>query len=712
MATLEKIRSKSVLLIIVIGVALLAFIIGDALTNSRNLFGDQTTVAKIGSEKIDYTEYQRKREELNNQLEQARKQNPQQYANFDTQLLAQMAIDQLITEHLLDNAAKEAGISVGAEQLRFYVLDNPINTPRLSEIIQQLNSNDLNVSTPQQAYEVIFNPKANGLTDAQMAPFQKAWIAMEEETRTMVRRQTYQRLLAGTVKANELDKKALYNDFVGTAQVSLAYLPYGQLDEKKYPVSDAEISAQYEKEKNRFKVEETTKDVSFIAVSVSPSDADRANAKKLAAATVAALRDSLGQVSKEAKKEGVVSEHKMLRAADLPAGAVKDYVMRAPKDSVSLVSDNFRGFTIIRMGRRSTELDSIQVNLVQVAGSTLPSRVLARLNGGFPVDSISKAFSPDSVAAQPAQWLPLFTADGRTNVLQQSQIDSLVNANGRYITLMSSADGAVLANVAKKNAPVEIYEFDEITYELKPSVKTVADARQKLEKFLASNTTAAAFNKAAEKAGYSIQKLSLTQSTPAVPRMAGMQSYFPDSRQVVRWVMIDGQPGEVSHIYESKDARRPMLYAVAVDSEYEEFIPVTNADVKQYLTDRVRRSKAGDALVKKYTPNAKSVAGAAQAMGVQPQNLPGVRLSRGGMIRDPKVLGAILGSKPGQKVTIVKGDDGVYVYQITGNKTETFPYNDQQYEQQYFQFINPQLDLMLKGSQKVKNNAYKFEAGD
>ena len=52
MATLEKIRSKSVFLIVVIGVALLAFIIGDAITNSQNLLGDHTTVAKIGKEKI------------------------------------------------------------------------------------------------------------------------------------------------------------------------------------------------------------------------------------------------------------------------------------------------------------------------------------------------------------------------------------------------------------------------------------------------------------------------------------------------------------------------------------------------------------------------------------------------------------------------------------------------------------------------------------
>ncbi len=110
MATLEKIRSKGALLVIIIGVALLAFIVGDALTNSRNLFGDHTTVAKVGKEKIDYHEYQRKREELNHRLETARAQNPAQYANFDTQLLGQMAIDELIGTALLDRAVKRTGI--------------------------------------------------------------------------------------------------------------------------------------------------------------------------------------------------------------------------------------------------------------------------------------------------------------------------------------------------------------------------------------------------------------------------------------------------------------------------------------------------------------------------------------------------------------------------------------------------------------------------
>ena len=68
--------------------------------------------------------------------------------------------------------------------------------------------------------------------------------------------------------------------------------------------------------------------------------------------------------------------------------------------------------------------------------------------------------------------------------------------------------------------------------------------------------------------------------------MAGLNSYYPDSRQVVRWVMIDGNPGEVSHIYESKDAMTPALYAAAVVSEYDDYVPLTNKDVKTFATDK------------------------------------------------------------------------------------------------------------------------------
>jgi peptidyl-prolyl cis-trans isomerase D len=322
MATLEKIRSKSVFLIIVIGVALLAFIVGDAITNGSKLFGNQTTVAKVGKQKIDYTEYQRKRQELNNQLEEARRQNPQQYANFDTQILAQMALEQLVGEKLLDDAVDKAGVRSTGNQLRFYMLENPINE-KINLVIRQLMASGVQVSTPAQAYEIIFNPKRNGLSDADMAPFQRQWLAVEEETKQMIARNTYQRLLYGTVKANELDKKSMYNDYVATADVEIAFKPFGQLDEKKYPVSASEINDRYKQERYRFEVMEPTKEVSFIAVNVVPSAADIKNAKALAQKAVKALRDST--LGKDMRREGVVVERRQLRASDISNAAIKSF---------------------------------------------------------------------------------------------------------------------------------------------------------------------------------------------------------------------------------------------------------------------------------------------------------------------------------------------------------------------------------------------------
>jgi len=710
MATLEKIRSKSVFLIIVIGVALLAFIVGDALTNGRNLFGDGSTVAKIGNQKIDIHEYQQKREELNRQLEDARKQNPEQFANFDTQLLPQMALEQLVGEKLLDNSVEKAGIRSSSSQLRYYMIENPANQ-NVNLLLQQLNANNIQVSTPAQAYEIIFNPKRNGLTDQEMAPFQRTWIALEEETKQIVKRNTYTRLLYGTVKANELDKKALYNDYVETKQVALAFKPYGQLDEKKYPVSDAEIKEAYNKDKNDFKIKEPTKEIAFIAVSISPSDADRKNSKALALKTVSELRDSNATLSKDLKKEGIILEKKEARASDLASGALKDYVMTAGKDSVKLVEDNFQGFKIVKMGRRYAMVDSIQLNIIQVVGKDLPKKVLARLNTDLPVDSIFKVFSQDSVAAQRDQWIPLFTEQGPTNAIEKGMLDTLLNAGNRFIELSSMPQGSVLAQVVKKNAPVEIYEFEEVNYTIKPSVTTINGERNKLEKFLAANNTAKKFRANALKAGYTVQDFNLTQSSPAVPRMAGMNAFYPESRQVVRWVMIDGEEGDVSHIYENNDPISPSLYVAAIDAEYEDFVPVSNKEVKELLTDRVRRSKAGDAMLKQYKPKATSMAAAAAAMGVQPQDISSFRFGRNYSINDNTVMGRIAGSNPG-KVIVLKGDDGVYAYQVKGNKKEAFPYSDANYEQQYYQIINPDLNQMLIGNKKIDNRIYKFEAGD
>ncbi len=710
MATLEKIRSKSVFLIVVIGVALLAFIVGDALTNSRNILGDHTTVAKVGSTKIDFTEYQRKREELNNQLEEARRNNPAQFANFDTQVLPEMALEQLMQEAIILDAADKAGVRSSGNLLRYYMLENPRN-PEVMNLVRQLNASGLSVQTPQQAYEVIFNPKRNGLTETQVEPFQRAWLAAEKATEKMIRQSVYQRLLVGAVRPNDLDKKALYNDYIATSNVDMAFLPFGNLDEKAYPVSDQEIKDRYNKEKELYSVTEPTREISFIAVTVTPSDADQKASRELAAKTTASLAGGR-ELPKEIKKEGVSIARHALRASDIPAGPAKEFILNSAVDSVRLVSDNINGFTVVRIAGRTADVDSIQLNIISAANDKYGNKVMTALNSGLPADSVMSRFSADSVAAQLKQWIPLYTADGATNALPKSTLDSLKNAGGRFIAIQEGPQGMVMAQIVKQNAPVTIYEYDEASYTLTPSQKTKSDARTAFEKFLGANNTAEKFTANAQKAGYNVQKFTVTSSTPAVPRFQGMDQYYPDSRQVIRWVMIDGEKGQVSHIYNASDATHPAMYAVAVDDAYDDYVPVTNQNVRDRITALVRADKAGDKLVEQYSKKTQSLQSAAQAMGVEVRNIPSLRFGRNAGVQDAAVIGRISGSKADKKVNITKGTDGIYVYQVMGKENQNFPYNEQMYDQQYYQFVNPDLEQMLQGTNRVKNNIYKFEAGN
>lgn len=711
MATLEKIRSKSVFLIIVIGVALLAFIVGDALTNSRNIFGDHTTVAKVGNTKVDYLEYQRKREDLNNQLEEARRNNPQQYSNFDTQILPEMAVEQLMQEALVLNAAEKADIRCTGNLLRFYMLDNP-NNPEVVKVMRQLISNNISVQTPQQAYEVIFNPKRNGLTDAQVEPYQRAWLAAEKETERLVMLQTYQRLLTGLVHANDLDKKALYNDYVATSNVNVAFKPYGELNEKDYPVSDKEIADRYNKDKNEFMVDEPTREISFISVQIMPSAADQKASKDLAAKTVASLSNG-GQLSKDIKKEGVSVTRYALREKDIDP-TLRGIVTTASADSAKIVSNDIQGFKVVRVVSRTAAVDSIQLNLVSVASEGLGKRILADLNSGKVVaDSLMSKFSADSVATQLEQWLPLYTAEGETNALPKETLDSLRNAGGKYISIRQGAgQGMLIAQLAKQNAAVSVVEYDVAEYVLAPSTETRNSERSKFEKFLGANNTVEKFTANAAKAGYTLQQFVLTSSTPAVPRFQGMNQYYPESRQVVRWAMIDGEKGEVSHIYNSNDATRPAMYAAVIEDAYEDYAPVTNKAVREEITARVRADKAGDKMLKEYSGKAKTVESAAQAMKVEMKSYPKMRFALGSGLGDVRLVGRISGAKADKKVNITKGTDGIYVYQVVGHENEKFPYNADIYDRQYAQFVNIDMVKMLQGTKRVQNNVYKFEAGE
>ena len=74
MATLERIRRRSGLLIIVIGFAMAAFILTDLLGSGNSIFNDYSSIGEIDGTKID-------RQEFATRIDELVQSNPQ-YGNF------------------------------------------------------------------------------------------------------------------------------------------------------------------------------------------------------------------------------------------------------------------------------------------------------------------------------------------------------------------------------------------------------------------------------------------------------------------------------------------------------------------------------------------------------------------------------------------------------------------------------------------------------
>ena len=273
MATLEKIRSKSVFLIVVIGIALLAFIVGDAITNGRNLFGSGSTVAEVDGVKVDIAEYQ-------DQLNKLQEAMQAQGQDVDQQLLSEYALESILNQKLMARAAERLGINVSDEQVTYYIMTNPqkpmqdfISTygRQLGTLLAQEGKISPETQlTPQVVYSFVFTPEKYGLTEDQVLGAKKAWMQMEKETRETIAQILYMNLLTSAYKPNALELDDLYAMQNGSATVDVARKPFDTLDEKKYPVSDAEIQAEYDKRKAAYRVLEPTHTVAFVAQNITP----------------------------------------------------------------------------------------------------------------------------------------------------------------------------------------------------------------------------------------------------------------------------------------------------------------------------------------------------------------------------------------------------------------------------------------------------------
>lgn len=709
MATLEKIRKKSALLFTIIIVALLAFILGDFLTSGRSFFGHGTTMAKVGSHKIDYTQVSERADQLSQQAQA-------QGQNIDGETIRQMAIQQLLTEALLNQEIADLGITVSDTEITAG-MTSPMPHPAVQQFIYQMSQSlGLQGASGQAVYDAVANPAKYGITDPQIQQQLRAmWAANENVLDEALRQEKFSRLISGLYTANPLDADALYNERNTTTHITYAAKDFTSMPDEE--VTDEELRKEWNKTKERYRLGEPSREVSFIAVAIEPSAEDLRAADEAVKDAIATLNaDSTGVTSLQNNPAFVINRVTApKRAAQNPILAA--YLDSARVGQVSQLVHNNQGYTLAKLLGKTMQTDSVRLSFAIFSDDAARDSVTARINAG---ELTLTQYITENGAGQDSIWDVLATSQAPAALASTitaapygqlvNYNDSIIGQDGNYIPR------SMIVKVIERKAPVAVYDVAIIDYAVDPSQETINKLTADLRKFLADNPTAKAFNDNAAEAGYNVQTSIIGASTSQLgANMYG--SGLEDSRSMVKWA-LENKKGSVSPIYQDK--KQSYLAAVAIDDIYDDYVPYTSPDVKELLTAKINNDKKAKKLIEQYAGKANDVAGYAQLMGTD-VNTTDVNFASpmfGNLgVNENALQGKAAGSAKGQLVGPVQGNTRVVVFTIDNVDVEGRPNDFRENANEFNRtqgfniiFNNANLLNVLRGDKEITNYSIDFES--
>ncbi len=692
MATLEKIRNKSVLLFVIIIVALLAFILGDFLTSGRTYFGHPTTVAKAGDATIEYQDYQ-------NRLSQAGEQMRQQGREVSNDVLSQQVVQGMLTEQLFKNEYDALGITVTDKELT-EALTGANPNPQAVQMIQYLAMQlGLPEATGTAVFDAMQNPAKYNLPAQVGDELRQIWANQEANIEQAMLQQKLMRLFSGLYTYNKLDAKSYYDDNVTTREIAYVMKDVSSVNDEDVKCDNKDVEALWKSEKQVYKLGEPMTEVNYIYVAVEPSPKDRMEAQQAVENALQGLRTTDGTEAVAADTRFVVN-NATTTAEGIATKALRDSILSHEPGYAFVLNRNGNSYTLAKYLGSKMGIDSLNVSVIQAVPGVDLNALVDSVNAGASFASLSN----DSIQGQDSIWTSLEIAS-----LDDATRNALTNAViGKAFVFTDSIQGqavSALYRVNERHAPVKYYEVATIDYAIDPSQETLADLTTALRTYVSNNSSADEFTKNAVEYGYSVL------SDQVGPSSVGIGN-ARDSRKFVKWA-LDAKKGQVSPMLQ--DDRQSYLIAMAVMDKYDDYLPWTSPAVSTQLMSRALNSKKADKLAADFSGKANDLQGYASAMETEVArgnvNITTPMLLNIG-ISENELQGAIAAAEKGKVVGPVKGQRGIMVFEVENINTEGRPFDEADYGARFAQTfgigrIQSPLPLLL-GSDKVDNRSLNF----
>lgn len=665
MGIIGNIRKHSWIAVIIVGIAIIAFIIGD-LTKNRS----QEAFAKLDGDEVTYDYFNSR------VMQREEDYNMRGNSNYS---FKESVWQEILQERLLDKEMNALGVTVtDAEVSDMYV------GRFIHPLLQQQFTNR---QTGQYDRQGISNyvRQIEEMPDTMMAKVQ--WLKYQEQVREDRQRNKYIAMLQNGMYMPKAIAEKIAEMSTKQSDVRVAGMLYSQNSDVQVELTDADYQKYFDthkKELNRdvFRMDNREqREVAYAVFTAQPSQND-----------IAELESEISSWWGEMQQmdEGAVIDFVNMHGG-YDSMFVSSDVFATPLDSIikgshagseiapmvvpSLTRDGYNRYTYGEyvMGKvLKTEMrpDSLRISLILIPSQNyhqsvtrtpeqaahLRDSAMASIKAGMPFEAAVAAFSIDTTNRGDQDW----QIDGAFGILNEDIVHH--NVGDVFDKELPNNAGYFIVKVTGKSANKMKYRVALAQKVITPSTDTEKDVRDRANQFASQFSTCQAMIEGAQSQNVQMRSALLIS-------MSDSLTGFPNTRDAVRWAFNEkNKVGAVSgEIYNSD-------YSYIVVGLREVYVPnqLTLDQVRPLIENSVRLEKLGEQLVAKAEEAANGssdINAIAAKLNTTIDTVTGVTfggyLGRNGM--EPKATSAIAAKSDTGIIGPIQGANGVYVISVDSN---------------------------------------------
>jgi len=681
MSILEKIRSKTGLLVGFVGLALVIFILQAAFDAGGKLFGtNDTSVGNIKGEDIDYNELKSKVDEFVANYSA----NGQQVDDNTRSMIIDQAWSAIVNDRVLKTEWSKLGIEVSEDELTDLMLVHPHSYVNSYFTDRQSGKVFEQFADAQGSLDV---KKLNAFV-AKMTPEQeKFWIQLEEQIRDIRKNEKYYSLVKKGIYATTNEAK--FDDKASKRMMNVKFVlkPYSLIPDSSIKISDEELKNYYNQNQYKYIVDEAARKIDYLVWEAEASQEDIEELKKNMVQLATDFRERKTPAEDSAFIQNT-NDNQAIDIATFKKGNINPNIDTTIYTSaVGTVFGPYaegEQFKVSKLMKITSSLDSAKVRhiLIAYAGSgasqevkrskdqakKLADSLLALIKKGSKFADFVKTYSDDGGKKMPPNkkenedWTG---KDGNYGWLNENS--GFVEPFKRFGLDGKKADlGVVESNfgyhimeiIDVSKGRQNNYTLGTISTTIAPSSNTVQSFYAKASEFSGKNNTGELFDKAidAEKLNKRVSG-EIKENDKTIP---GIEN----PKELVRW-MFKAQLNDISEAFTFGNR-----FVVAKLTDVKEKGFATLESVKEDVTTKAKQEKKAEQLlneIKTKAANSKSLEDYASKLGVTvavADNFSFANSNVPNVGRDDLFTGAVSALKVNAISNPIKGNSGVYIAKI------------------------------------------------